>query len=233
MRGDKIHILSTGEIPSFRTDLSTVVFDILPFQEIVFNNDTLVAERVNELTLQDCFAIFTSSNAVRAVSQLVGGGSPSWKCFCVGEKTAENLRLAFSQVEILAIADTASVLAKEIIAVRPSPLVFFSGNLRREELPAHLETHGLPLEELQVYSTTYMAPVLSRRYDGIMFFSPGAVNAYFETNQPDSNTVMFAIGPTTEIALREKTTNRILTTDRPDKAALAKTALHYFEENLT
>ena len=232
MQGDKIHILSTGDIPAHSnpfSENSRIVLDIFSFQKIILKNSLTLRQRVNELVRLPYFAIFTSANAVRAVIGLLNDNSPEWNCYCVGEKSEELIRKSMPHCIVLATADLAGDLAKELVAARPSPLVFFSGNLRREELPSQLDKNNIPFEELVVYETIYTATPMKQHYQGILFFSPGAVNAYFEANNPDPDTVLFAIGPTTESALHEKTTNKVLTTDRPDKAALAKMALQYFE----
>ena len=232
MQGDKIHILSTGDIPAYNnpfTENSRIVLDVFSFQKINLKKSLNLRQRVNELARLPYFAIFTSANAVRAVTGLLDDNSPEWKCFCVGEKSKALITQSMPYCRVLATADLAGDLGKELVAARPSPLVFFSGNLRREELPSQLTDNNIPFEELVVYETIYTATPMKQHYQGILFFSPGAVNAYFEANKPDPNTVLFAIGPTTESALHEKTNNKVLTTDRPDKAALAKMALQYFE----
>ena len=235
MQEDKIHILSTGDIPSFTNPSSRIILSIRSFQEIQFLRSPGVEERIAELINQSYFAIFTSANAVKAVGALLEdkvnkeSRNPRWNCFCVGEKTKENLLKLMPYCKVLATADLAAELSREIIEARPSPLIFFSGNLRREELPVQLKTNNIGFEEIVVYKTVYTPIALKQHYDGILFFSPGAVNAYFAANKPDPETVLFAIGPTTESALHKQTKNKVLTTDRPDKAALAKMALQYFE----
>ena len=239
MPGDKIHILSTGNIPAFTNPSSEIILDIFSFQEIKFRETPGLRQQVFELAQKPCFVIFTSSNAVKSVAALldnrkdsrvrVNTQSPRWNCFCVGDKTKEALLKSLPDCTVLATADLAGELSKKIIAVNPSPLIFFSGNLRREELPLQLTGSDINFEELVVYETIYSAIPLKQHYHGILFFSPGAVNAYFEANKPDPGTVLFAIGPTTESALHKQTKNKVLTTERPDKAALANMALQYFE----
>jgi uroporphyrinogen-III synthase len=232
MQGDKIHILSTGDIPAFSnpfSENSRIVLDVFSFQKINLKESLSLRQRVNELARLPYFAIFTSANAVRSVAGLLNDNLPEWKCFCVGEKSKKLIVQSMPDCSVLATADLANDLSKELVATRPSPLVFFSGNLRREELPLQLNKNNIPFEELVVYETIYTAVPIKQHYLGILFFSPGAVNAYFEANKPHPNTVLFAIGPTTESALHEKTNNKVLTTDRPDKAALVKLALEYFE----
>ena len=79
-----------------------------------------------------------------------------------------------------------------------------------------------------MYSTIATVEKLSKRYDGILFFSPSAVESFFSLNEVGSNTILFAIGNTTAEAISQKVKNKIIIAESPGKEALVKEMLKYF-----
>ena len=96
------------------------------------------------------------------------------------------------------IADNAFDLANFLILAKPNKVIFFCGNLRREELPVLLAENGISVEEHIVYETTLLNPEFSQKFDGILFFSPSGVRSFCKKNKPDA--VAFCLGNTTAIS---------------------------------
>ncbi|MBS1975620.1 MAG: uroporphyrinogen-III synthase, partial [Bacteroidetes bacterium] len=65
-------------------------------------------------------------------------------------------------------------------------------------------------------------------YDAILFYSPSAVNSFFEKNNPGPQTILFAIGNTTTKEIKKYTNNKIVVADKPSKKLLAEQAINYF-----
>ena len=150
--------------------------------------------------------------------------------FCVGSKTADLLdELGFTVQEI---AENAADLAKVIIdSYRTETFTFFSGNIRRNELPFALFESDVELNEIEVYETE-PTPQQMGKFDGVVFFSPSAVESYLSANQL-TNETCFCIGQTTATAL-EKITNKITIANQPSvENTIIQCINHYKNLNLT
>jgi uroporphyrinogen-III synthase len=175
---------------------------------------------------ENSVVVFTSANAVNNVRLI----HPTWQIFCMGGATLEALLARRPDAQVTATASNATALAEQIIAQgKISDVVFFCGNIRRNELPDLLHQHHINVQEIVVYETIEAPAVTTNIYDGIFFFSPSGVRSYFTVNTLPANTVCFAIGNTTAAKLKEYTTNKIITNpDVPSATQMLQTAISYF-----
>lgn len=146
--------------------------------------------------------IFSSQNAVISLMEQNGWEVLKTKSvFCVGIKTKELLEANGFKVDVY--MDYASELAEIITLIyNKESYTFLSGNLRKETLPEALKREGIIFNEIEVYQTT-LAPFkisVQENFDGIMFFSPSAVESYL-TNNKIKNEICFCVGNTTAKAL--------------------------------
>lgn len=154
-------------------------------------------------------AIITSKNAARAIIQKQLNIN---NCFCVGSKTSEFLQN--NGYKIKEVADYGKALAKTIVNEYPEKsFFFFCGNLRREELPLMLKENNIELKEIEVYQTLPDPREFQQEFDGILFFSPSAIQSYITNNAIGSATA-FCIGTTTASEAK-KHTNNIVTATKP------------------
>ena len=95
---------------------------------------------------------------------------------------------------VIAYTDYASDLA-EIIALvyKKENYTFFSGNLRRDVLPTILKENKITFNEIEVYETNLTPKKISSKFDGILFFSPSAVESYLKLNTIKDE-ICFCIG---------------------------------------
>jgi uroporphyrinogen-III synthase len=128
---------------------------------------------------------------------------------------------------LIATADNAQQLGQRLIDDGVRDVVFFCGNIRRDELPNKIRSEGGDMEEVVVYETEELPEKLTKDYDGILFFSPSAVQAFYQHNQPAKHTVLFAIGKTTAEALRQNKGRHIVVAHKTDKIAMAEEAIAY------
>jgi uroporphyrinogen-III synthase len=179
---------------------------------------------------QTC-AAFTSANAVTALTAFTHA-APNWKIFCLSGKTKQTL----AQPEfrylgtIIDTAVNATDLAKTIIANNIKELLFFCGDRRRDALPAILQASGVIVHEVIVYQTVETPVRNEEDTDGILFFSPSAVESFFSVNTPAPTTVCFATGSTTAESLASVTANRIITSPEPGQQAMLATVNKYFDK---
>lgn len=157
--------------------------------------------------------IFTSRNAAQSV--LLHPKCSALKAknvFCVGLKT--KALLEENGFNVAVYVDYASDLAEIITLIYSNEsYTFFSGNLRKETLPNALKEAKVNFNEIQVYETTLTPQKIKKAVDGILFFSPSAIESYLMENKI-KNEICFCIGSTTAEAL-EKTTRNIIIADQP------------------
>jgi uroporphyrinogen-III synthase len=168
-----------------------------------------VISREFDYTNHNDFLIFTSQNAVESVLQNKAASElKSIPCFCVGEKTKGLLEK--NGFEVIVISDYAAELASIICNQYPkSSFTFFSGNLRRDILPDALQLAQMKYDEIQVYETILTPHEIHTKPDGILFFSPSAVESYLKANTI-SNEMCFSIGKATAEVIERATQNLII-----------------------
>lgn len=232
MLENKYHILSTRPVEATSIEAAAaagIQIDILSFIETTAITTTEVIEEIQDVANKKATVIFTSMNAVEAVAHQLPNFSPDWKIFCLGSTTKDLCEQYFGATSIRGTAPHAGALAESVInAGIKEPLFFFCGNRRRDELPDKLQTQHLNLKEIVVYETHAIQPSLQKDYDGILFFSPSAVESFFSASKIQEKTVLFAIGNTTATAIRNYTDHTIIISDHPGKENLVQKMIAYF-----
>jgi uroporphyrinogen-III synthase len=157
--------------------------------------------------------IFTSQNAAQSVLLYPKVEElKSKNVFCVGMKTKAILEE--NGFNVIVYVDYASDLAEIITLIYANEsYTFFSGNLRKETLPKALKAAKVKFDEIQVYETSLTPQKVKTAVDGILFFSPSAVESYLMENKI-KNEICFCIGETTASAL-ETITKNIIVADQP------------------
>jgi uroporphyrinogen-III synthase len=157
--------------------------------------------------------IFTSQNAVQSLlenpdSEHFLSTLRTKKVFCVGLKT--KTLLEENGFEVIAYTGYAADLAEIISLIyAKESYTFFCGNLRRDTLPDSLRQAGIIFNEIEVYETLLTPQKINSPLDGILFFSPSAVNSYLKENKIGKE-FCFCIGDTTAEALKNITENIIV-----------------------
>lgn len=170
-------------------------------------------------------ALFTSRHAVRAVLPSVVPGN-KWQIGCLSGRTAEAAEAIFNPEQIIFLASSAGELARQIMA-QPieREIVFFCGDRRLPELPEALS--GYNLTEIVVYTTTSSPARIERHFDGVLFFSPSAVESFFKLNRADHATA-FALGTTTLQTLKKYTVHDIVLSELPSQEAMMSAVIKYY-----
>ncbi|PSL47733.1 uroporphyrinogen-III synthase [Chitinophaga niastensis] len=175
--------------------------------------------------------VFTSANAVQILSKnyLFNTVVPDAQIACIAGNTKQSVLETFPDCTILAEADYGNDLADAIIQRESTHEVsFFCGNQRRNELPGKLKAAGIIVNEYVIYENTPITVVITDDYDGILFFSPSAAKSFFSANSIHKNTVCFAIGTTTAVALKDYTSNKIIVSTGTSPESMVQTAIFYF-----
>ena len=83
-------------------------------------------------------------------------------------------------------------LAEKIIPeINDREVIFFCGNLRRNDLPDALRQKGITVREITVYQTSLTPVTIEKEYDAVLFFSPSAAESFFSKNSLPAKTVLF------------------------------------------
>jgi uroporphyrinogen-III synthase len=232
MPDTSIHILSTRPVSEElreKAAAANIMLDIISFIETTPIADFAVQQEIELASELQTTVVFTSMNAVEAVAGILDGFQPDWQIFCMGYKTRELVKNYFGEASIAETASNASELADQIIDNGLiEEVVFFCGNKRRDELPAKLREQEIEVTEIVVYETIENSAVVDKPYQGILFFSPSAVESFFSANQLASETIVFAIGQTTEKTVHSFCTNKVIVSELPGKDQLVEQAIQYF-----
>ncbi|HEY4287729.1 MAG TPA: uroporphyrinogen-III synthase [Puia sp.] len=209
-----------------------ISIDVIPFIRTEAVEDVALRQRVGVLGTQKLVAVFTSTNAVEVVGKWISEAK-EWTIFCIGGATRQLVSRFFGEEAIADTAESALALAQKIVDRKEAgELFFFCGDLRREELPDTLREAGFRVNELVVYRTKATPVAVNRTYEGLIFFSPSAVESYFSVNKAMEGTVLFAIGKTTAAALQQMSDNAVVVAGQPDAAALIRQVIEYFQNKL-
>lgn len=171
--------------------------------------------------------IFTSQNAVLSILQHPKCNElKSKNSFAVGMKT--KALLTENEFKVVAYTGYASDLA-EIISLIYSKesYTFFSGNLRRDVLPNTLKENEITFNEIEVYETKITPKKIKNTWDGILFFSPSAVESYLKWNTINEE-MCFCIGETTAAALENKKVKNIVIADKPSIENVMVGVIEYY-----
>lgn len=153
------------------------------------------------------FGIITSKNALKSCLNNTNFKLLFTKIpfVCVGQETKKELEKA--GLAVVETANYGSDLAAILVEKYPNKnFTFFSGNLRRDELPNILNNNKVELIEIEVYKTQKKEIKIKEFYDFILFYSPSGVES-FAKNNVFKHQKCIAIGTTTAYALQKYTSN--------------------------
>ena len=228
---NNIQILSTKKISDslIRTaEKNSIFIDELNFIETEEIVSSGIKKRIGELSEQKISVIFTSSKAVNAVRKFASK-EILWEIFCIEPATRKLVERYFKNIQIAGSAKNAEELSDKIIRDNSvKKIVFFCGNQRRNTLPDKLRNHKINVEEIVVYKTLEKPQLVSKTYDGILFFSPSAVRSFFSLNKIREATALFAIGNTTAEEIKLFTKAKIIIAQNPDPKKLIEEVVMYF-----
>jgi uroporphyrinogen-III synthase len=235
MEQNRITILSTRPLSESLIDEAkkqAVYIEVLPFIETEAIKSVEVQQEIELVLLESATIVFTSMNAVEAVADYMIDEQPDWAIYCMGNTTQELVKKYFGDNSIAGTAGNAAALASLIVEeANTGEVIFFCGDQRRDELPDILKASDIEVNEIEVYHTVTIAHKVAKNYNGILFFSPSAVESFFSKNKTGIQTILFAIGNTTAASIRKHAVNPVIISDEPGKENLVEKALNYFVNN--
>lgn len=205
--------------------------DFISVQPAVRRKDMALIDTL--LDRKDAVTVFTSKHAVDAVAGYIAehrrGTSPGWTIYCLSAVTVNRAAAAFPDAHIHGRGSYAADLAAAIARDGVGEVYFFCGNKRRDTLPENLRKEGVRVHELTVYTTSPTPVQVDSDYEGVLFFSPSAVESFLSMNQLDEKAVCFAIGNTTAEALRGEVANQVVVSDSQQENTLVQSVVDYYD----
>jgi uroporphyrinogen-III synthase len=165
-------------------------------------------------------AIFTSGNAVDIVFENKPESLQFRRVFCVGPKTYQKLTNLGQNV--VKKANNASELGGFIQnSYENEAFYFFSGSLRKSDLPDLIKSSKNRLFELKTYKNELKIRKFDQIFDGILFFSPSGVTSFTRENEL-SHCPVFCIGETTAAEARKYTSDVHIANQTTVESVIAK-----------
>ncbi|HKC35849.1 MAG TPA: uroporphyrinogen-III synthase [Chitinophagaceae bacterium] len=179
------------------------------------------------------YVVFTSSHAVQVMKSFLhfyaNPVSVQWKIFSLSGRTREAVEEHLNLFgEIIDTAQDAHSLTKKIIENKVKEVVFFCGNKRRDELPDALKKAKIVVNEVIVYNTTETPRQTTDDVDGVLFFSPSAVNSFFTVNSLKKSAICFAIGKTTAEWISQFSNNKTIISESPNQEGVLAAVIRIF-----
>ncbi|MBE7172997.1 MAG: uroporphyrinogen-III synthase [Williamsia sp.] len=231
MQKDSVNILCTRPLDALLIEqaaTANILIDQLSLLATKPVKDKKLKQVITSLAAQPVPIAITSINAAKAVAAFLESGTVAWKIFTIGTATRDFISAFFGSNHIAGVAEHAAALGDLILRAGVKELYFFCGDQRRDELPQKLADAQVQVHELVVYNSIYTAEKIEKYYDGILFFSPGAVQSFFSVNLLPPATVLFAIGATTAESIHTHSSNPVVVAEQPAAAALIDKMIAYF-----
>ncbi len=222
-------ILSTKKLrPAIHTACSQQ--DIIIIDDDFIDIEYLSVSEENFISLNE-YLVFTSQHGVKGFINntiAVGLDIGPRKIFCLQGETLRSTE-ALDNTDVIAIAANAMELAKIIVSIEEVKAVsFLCGSRRRDELSQILKQHEVEVQEIEVYKTLITGSHVTTGYDGVLFFSPSAVESFFQKNKLKKNIPCFCIGNTTKNAVAEYSGNELIVASEPTQESILSAATNYF-----
>lgn len=217
-----IKILSTKKLTQSQRDhlihggFAFVEYDAIAINSIEFDSETSIKN-----------VIIASKNAAHEV---IKNKIQIARCFCVGIKTTT--LLIKHGYEVAETFHSAIELAQKICSdYQDESFTFFCSNIRRNELPDTLKENNIVLKEIPVYETTLTPKATSNDFDGVLFFSPSAIESHVKENNIDTS-VAFCIGKTTAATAKKYTNNIIIANQPTIENTIVQVIKHFATQNI-
>ncbi len=125
-------------------------------------------------------------------------------------------------------APNALLLADEILKYQEiSSVTHICGNRRRDELSEKLNSGGVEVKDVVVYHTALTPISIDQAYDGLLFFSPSAIDSFLSANEL-KQVPCFCIGQTTENHAKQKGFIQTYIPEAPSEVAFVNLVIEHF-----
>lgn len=191
-----------------------------------------IPDHIDRLSIQPT-VVLTSKTAVQAwmeISMLIKLDIKQYAVYCLALAT-QNLAIQYG-LNIAGIATNASLLADVIVKDKSVHAVtFICGNLRRNELTDKLRESGILVQEIETYLTIHSPLKIEQTYNGVLFFSPSAVDSFLSINS-NNLSACFCLGKTTFNHARKSGYAEVYVAEAHTPVSLVKTVIQHYKNKV-
>lgn len=214
-------------------DIAIMIKEFITIEEDIGEKDEPLINSL--LHANNALVVFTSKHAVNILADYIhhyaAAFSPKWKIYCIANVTLQSVEQRFPMAIIAGKGYYAAELVDRLLEEdATSEIFFFCGDKHLEILPAALRKAGRKVNELVIYKTKLTPQIISEKYDGVIFFSPSAVDSFFSSNEMDEATACFSIGTTTAGAIKKYTNKDVIVSPQQEAAATIETVINYYRK---
>lgn len=144
--------------------------------------------------------VITSKNAVEALLTNVSANELKFtNIYCVGRKTK---RLVENRIgKVTHFEKNAKKLAEYLVEfIDGTEVTYFCSNIRLDDFSKIMTDNKIVVNEIEAYKTKLTPIEIEKSVEGILFFSPSAIESYLQKNKADK--IAYCIGETTAKAAR-------------------------------
>lgn len=208
---------------------NAIIIEAVPFLDFVYTPSGVLAKTINGFK-KESFIIFTSANAIKAVSQVESVDYSAWNIFCLEGATLNAVNKYLKNASVIDTADNAMVLALKIANHGIKHLTFFCSFIHLDLLPDMLSGIGVQVDVIHAYETVLIPKTVENKYSGVIFYSPSGVKSYFSANTANTPETFFAIGETTAKAL-EVYNKKLIISSKPTPESMVDLVINYYNTN--
>lgn len=223
---DQLHIISTRSLNSNRIEQLQHRGWKITMHDFISKKIELSVHITAEALNKNI--VLTSQSGVEAFLELIKKlkVSPSdYEVYCIDQATKQAAVQAGLLVKTS--APNALLLAEEVLKQEIRAVTHICGNRRRDELSERLNSGGVEVQNLVSYLTELTPISVYHPYDGLLFFSPSAVDSFLLANDI-KQVPCFCIGQTTEGRAKQKGFTRTYTPEVPSEDALVNLVIEHF-----
>lgn len=236
---EKIHVLTTKfliESEIKRLVNAGLTCSYMPYIEIKSKDDQqtiLKVKKIFEESNDQTLFVFTSMNALRFMflaQKYNGKYLGKIKVACIDGLTYQNSLNFFKADNIVIRAANAAALGEQISKSNFNHIIHFCGNISLGDVSDALSVSNKKSDRVVVYETVLTPHKARAVYDGILFFSPSAVESYYSVNEPDEKSVCFAIGATTSKEILKHHSNKMVVCNKASQSEMITQVIEYFKK---
>ncbi len=231
MTKTNFHIVSTKVLkPALIHEMESIGLKVT--QADFISKTIQIPDSIDQLSLHSTI-VLTGKTAVEAWIEI----AKRWKLdlkeftvYCLASATQE--ATIHYGLKIKGVATDATSLAEVILTdTSITAVTFVCGNLRRDELPNKLKKNGVDVWEIIAYQTEPVPVKVDQCYDGVLFFSPSAVDSFLSLNEINSS-ACFCLGKTTADHARQAGCTEVIVAESPTAESLVKKVINYYKNQV-
>lgn len=200
------------------TPINIVSTDFISIKPLPFDKNLLKESSKNW--------VITSKNTLYILFESFSGAELNEiNFYCVGDKTKQlilkhNYNLIESALSSMALGELIQQKHKT------KSFTIIGGVIKRDELKSLLKDLYINFTDISIYDTIFTPHLLTEKFDGILFFSPSAIQSYIQNNQI-LDEQLFCIGNTTATEAKQHSNHIHIAKQQTFESVLERVKQYY------